>query len=119
MRLQHLALAVRDQQRAIAFYARFFRFDPASARTYPDGVVIVRDPDGFALALGVEDAPERDGSGFPHFGFEMDSPEEVRELRGRLVAEGSRLVEEEESETYVGFKCLDPDGHVVEVSWEP
>ena len=56
---------------------------------------------------------------FPHFGFEMDSPEEVRELRGRLVAEGSRLVEEEETETYVGFKCLDPDGHVVEVSWEP
>ena len=49
----------------------------------------------------------------------MDSPEEVRELRGRLVAEGSRLVEEEETETYVGFKCLDPDGHVVEVSWEP
>jgi catechol 2,3-dioxygenase-like lactoylglutathione lyase family enzyme len=36
MRLQHLALAVRDQQRAIAFYARFFRFDPSSARTYRD-----------------------------------------------------------------------------------
>jgi len=117
MRLQHLALAVRDQQRAIAFYARFFRFDPSSARTYPDGVVIVHDPDGFALALGLDDSAER-GSGFPHFGFEMDSPDEVRRLRERLVADGVELVEDEESEGYVGFKCLDPDGHVVEVAWE-
>jgi catechol 2,3-dioxygenase-like lactoylglutathione lyase family enzyme len=74
MRLQHLALEVRDQQRAIDFYARFFRFDPATARRYPDGVVILHDPDGFALALAFAptDAGER-GSGFPHFGFEMDS----------------------------------------------
>ncbi len=88
MRLQHLALALRDQQRAIDFYARFFRFDPSTARTYPDGVVIVHDPDGFALALGPDDSVER-GSGFPHFGFEMGSPDEVRRLRARLVADGA------------------------------
>jgi catechol 2,3-dioxygenase-like lactoylglutathione lyase family enzyme len=117
MRLQHLALAVRDQQRAIAFYARFFRFDPQTAHTYPDGVVIVHDPDGFALALGPAEAGER-GSGFPHFGFEMESPDEVRRLQARLVADGVELVEHEESETYVGFKCLDPDGHIIEVAWE-
>ena len=117
MRLQHLALEVRDQQRAIDFYARFFRFDPATARRYPDGVVILHDPDGFALALGPADA-ER-GSGFPHFGFEMDPPDEVRQLRARLVADGVELVEDEETEGYVGFKCLDPDRHVVEVAWEP
>jgi len=57
--------------------------------------------------------------GFSHFGFEMDSPDEVRRLRERLVADGVELVEEEEAEGYVGFKCLDPDGHVVEVAWEP
>ena len=118
MRLQHLALEVRDQQRAIDFYARFFRFDPATARRYPDGVVILHDPDGFALALGPADAGER-GSGFPHFGFEMDSRDEVRRLRALLVADGVELVEDEETEGYVGFKCLDPDGHVVEVAWEP
>jgi len=49
----------------------------------------------------------------------MDSPDEVRRLRERLVADGVELVEEEEAEGYVGFKCLDPDGHVVEVAWEP
>jgi catechol 2,3-dioxygenase-like lactoylglutathione lyase family enzyme len=117
MRLHHLALAVQDRERSIAFYARYFRFDPASARTYPDGVVIVRDPDGFALALGVDEtAPRR--SGFPHFGFDVDSPQEARDLRARMNAEGVELVEDEDAEAYVGFKCLDPDGHVVEVSWE-
>ncbi len=118
MRLNHLALAVRDQERSIAFYARFFGFGPASARTYPDGVVIVHDADGFALALGVDEAPER-SPGFPHFGFETDSPREVHRLRARLIADGVGLVEDEAAETYVGFKCLDPDGHVVEVAWEP
>lgn len=118
MKLNHLALAVRDQDRAIAFYARYFGFDPASARRYPDGVVIVRDADGFSLALGVDAGPSR-APGFPHFGFEVASPEEARRLKALVVVDGVELVEEEDSATYVGFKCLDPDAHVVEVSWEP
>lgn len=84
MRLQHLALEVRDQQRAIDFYARFFPSRSRDGSRYPDGVVILHDPDGFALALAPADAGER-GSGFPHFGFEMDSRDEVRGLRERLV----------------------------------
>ena len=117
MKLKHLAISVRDQQRSIAFYSTFFGFDPSTARRYPDGVIIVRDADDFSLALGPDKAPER-SPGFPHFGFHADSPEEVRRLRARLVADGVELVEDEDSEGYVGFKCLDPDGHVVEVAWE-
>jgi hypothetical protein len=30
----------------------------------------------------------------------------------------SELVNEEDSQSYIGFKCLDPDRHVVEVSQE-
>jgi hypothetical protein len=48
----------------------------------------------------------------------MDSPEEVQALRARLVADGIELVDDEDTETYVGFKCLDPDKHVIEVAWE-
>lgn len=88
MNLKHLALAVRDQQRSIDFYAKYFGFDPATARRYPDD-----------------------------FGFHADSPEEVRRLRSRIVADGIDLVEDEVEEEYVGFKCLDPDNHVVEVAW--
>jgi catechol 2,3-dioxygenase-like lactoylglutathione lyase family enzyme len=117
VRLNHLALAVRDQQRSIDFYATYFGFDPSTATRYPDGVVIVHDPAGFALALGEDRMAERAG-GFPHFGFDMDSPEAVRDLRARLVADGFELVEDEDEASYVGFKCLDPDRHVIEVSWE-
>jgi catechol 2,3-dioxygenase-like lactoylglutathione lyase family enzyme len=118
MPLNHLALAVRDQERSIEFYARYFGFDPATSHRYPDGVIIVKDADGFALAFGQDDRPEQT-PGFPHFGFELASPEEVRELRARLLADGVELVEDEDEDDYVGFKCLDPDRHVVEVSWEP
>jgi catechol 2,3-dioxygenase-like lactoylglutathione lyase family enzyme len=116
--LNHLALAVRDQQRSIDFYSRYFGFDPSTARRHPDGVVIVRDANGFALALGQDQSAER-AHGFPHFGFEMAAPVDVRSLRARLLADGVVLVEDEDDASYVGFKCLDPDRHVVEVSWEP
>jgi catechol 2,3-dioxygenase-like lactoylglutathione lyase family enzyme len=118
VRLDHLALAVRDQQRSIEFYARYFGFDPSSARVYPDGVIIVKDAHGFALALGPDDGPVR-APGFPHFGFGMTTSEDVAALRARVLADGVELVEDEDEADYVGFKCLDPDGHVVEVSWEP
>jgi catechol 2,3-dioxygenase-like lactoylglutathione lyase family enzyme len=117
VKLNHLALGVRDQQRSIEFYARYFGFDPATARRYPDGVIIVDDADGFALALGQDDSTEQP-PGFPHFGFGMETPSDVRDLQARLIADGVALIEEEDAETYVGFKCLDLDGHVVEVSWE-
>jgi hypothetical protein len=109
MRLYHLALAVRDRQWSLAFSARYFRFDPASARTYPDGAVIVRTPDGFALALGVDEtAPRR--CGVPALRVRRGFPEEAEDLRARMIAEGVVVVEEEDTEAYVLFKCLDPDG---------
>jgi len=64
-------------------------------------------------------SPAAPRPGFPHFGFGMPTPEAVRLLRARVLADGVELVEQEEEGDYVGFKCLDPDGHVVEVSWEP
>jgi catechol 2,3-dioxygenase-like lactoylglutathione lyase family enzyme len=117
VRLNHLALAVRDQQRSIAFYATYFGFDPSSATRYRDGVVIIRNTDGFALALGQARSVERP-AGFPHIGFDAGSRDEIQRLRHRLVADGIELVEEEDTESYVGFKCLDPDRHVIEVSIE-
>ena len=39
-------------------------------------------------------------------------------LRERLLAAGETLVEEEDTESFVTFKVIDPDGHRVEVFWE-
>ncbi|GIE80669.1 hypothetical protein Aph02nite_66190 [Actinoplanes philippinensis] len=118
MRLRHLGLPVRDHERSLAFYTRWFGFDPATATTYPDGTVIVRDADRFDLALHpvtqTGPAPE-----FLHFGFAAPSAEAVRDLHGRLLADGVEVIEFDEEPDLVSFKCLDPDGWRVEVYWEP
>jgi catechol 2,3-dioxygenase-like lactoylglutathione lyase family enzyme len=49
--LLHLGLLVRDQQRSLRFYATYFGFDSARARHYPDGTVIVRNPQGFDVGV--------------------------------------------------------------------
>ena len=43
----------------------------------------------------------------------------VRELRDRLAADGVELVEQSDEPDYVSVKCRDPDGYIVEASWEP
>jgi catechol 2,3-dioxygenase-like lactoylglutathione lyase family enzyme len=117
MRLQHLALPVSDQDRSRRFYERYFGFGVGPARRYPDGVLILHDRDNFALALGpAGSAPALPD--FLHFGFEADA-DEVRRMLARLEEDGVEIVEREDEPSYVGFKCLDPDGYTVEVSWEP
>ena len=43
----------------------------------------------------------------------------VRALLARLEADGVTIVERDDEDEYASFKCLDPDGHRVEVYWEP
>ncbi len=116
MHLHHLGLPVRDQGRSLAFYQRYFRFDETSARTYPDGTVIVRNGDGFDLALHAGDVPAQPA--FLHFGFAMPSAGDVRELLARMDGEGVAIVERDDEPDMVSFKCLDPDGWRIEVYWE-
>ena len=51
MHLNHLGLPVRDLQRRQQFYSAYLGFDPATAQEYEDGTVIIRNADGFDLAL--------------------------------------------------------------------
>jgi catechol 2,3-dioxygenase-like lactoylglutathione lyase family enzyme len=118
MHLRHLGLPVRDLDASLDFYATYFGFDPATATSYPDGTHIVRNADGFDLAL--HPVPEEPASAsFLHFGFQMPDPDAVRTLRRRLERDGVSVVEYDEEAALVSFKCLDPDGWRVEVYWEP
>ena len=118
MHVNHLGLPVRDEHRSQRFYAAYFGFDPATAQQYPDGTVIIRNADGFDLALHpvgqLEPSPA-----FLHAGFNAGGPAEVRALMERMEADGVAIVERDDEAAYVGFKCLDPDGHRIEVYWEP
>lgn len=118
MHFNHLGLPVRDYRRSLEFYTAYFGFDPATAQAYPDGTVIVRNADGFDLALHpvghVDELPT-----FLHAGFRAAEPDEVRALLSRLDDDGITVIERDDEDDYTSFKCLDPDGHRVEVYWEP
>ena len=116
--MDHLAIPVRDQARSRRFYERYFGFGARPARRYDDGVLMLYDSRGFALALG----PAREPIARPawmHFGVHMDDRNAVLRLRDRLVADGVEVVEEWDEPGYVSVKCRDPDGYIVEASWEP
>jgi catechol 2,3-dioxygenase-like lactoylglutathione lyase family enzyme len=118
MHLNHLGLPVHSLRRSQQFYSAYFGFDPVTAQVYEDGTVIIRNTDGFDLALHpvgqVEPSPA-----FLHAGFRAAEPADVRALMERMEADGIIILERNDEAAYVAFKCLDPDGHRIEVYWEP
>jgi catechol 2,3-dioxygenase-like lactoylglutathione lyase family enzyme len=118
MHLSHLGWLVRDERRSQRFYSAYFGFDPATAQEYEDGTVIMRNADGFDLALHpvgrVEPSPP-----FLHAGFKAAEPSDVRVLMERVQADGVTIAERNDEAAYVASKRLDPDGHRIEVYWEP
>jgi catechol 2,3-dioxygenase-like lactoylglutathione lyase family enzyme len=115
--MTHLALAVHDQQRSRRFYENYLGFDAELPRRYDDGVLMLYNARGFALALGKVEGPIRLPPFF-HFGVGAETAADVRGFRDRLAADGVELVEEWEEPGYVSVKFRDPDGYVVEYAWE-
>jgi catechol 2,3-dioxygenase-like lactoylglutathione lyase family enzyme len=116
--MKHLALAVSDQARSRRFYETYFGFGAQPARRYDGDVLMLYDANGFSLALGETAEPIRLPA-FLHFGIRLATPDEVHAFRRRLVEGGIPIVEEWDEPDYVSVKCRDPDGYVVEASWEP
>ena len=118
MHFNHLGLPVRSEWRSQQFYSAYFGFDLATAQQYPDGTVIIRNADGFDLALHPAEQIEPPPV-FLHAGFKAAGPADVRTLMDRMEADGITIVERDDEAAYTAFKCLDPDGHRIEVYWEP
>jgi catechol 2,3-dioxygenase-like lactoylglutathione lyase family enzyme len=116
--VDHLALAVRDQERSRRFYETYYGFGAAPARRYEDGTLMLYAETGFALALGATDT-DISTPPFLHFGVGLSSPDDVRRFRDRLQADEVVIVEWWDEPEYVSVKCRDPDGYIVEASWEP
>jgi catechol 2,3-dioxygenase-like lactoylglutathione lyase family enzyme len=116
--MAHLALAVRDEERSRRFYETYFGFDASPPGRMSDGVLMLSNAEDFALALKETDEEYRLPRFF-HFAFKgAPSPEDVRAFRERLQRDGIPIVEEWEEPDYVSVKCRDPDGYVVEYSWD-
>ena len=116
--MDHLAIPVADQARSRRFYETYFGFGARPARRYDGGVLMLYDATGFALALGPADDPITRPP-WMHFGVGLPDRAAVLALRDRFVADGVELVEEFDEPDYVSVKCRDPDGYIVEASWEP
>jgi catechol 2,3-dioxygenase-like lactoylglutathione lyase family enzyme len=116
--MDHLAIPVSDQDRSRRFYETYLGFGARPARRYDDGVLMLYNAAGFSLALGPSQEPIARPA-WMHFGVRLRSREDVLVLRDRFAGDGIELVEESDEPDYVSVKCRDPDGYIIEASWEP
>jgi catechol 2,3-dioxygenase len=118
--LGHIALRVKDVDRAVAFYRDVLGL---TVKNQGRGVAFlgIRADASHELALFPlpEDAPEPDPQrvGMYHMAWEMASFEELEALHQRLLASGTRIAGYSDRQCNVMF--LDPDGNELEAIWEP
>jgi len=116
--MDHLAIPVSDQARSRRFYETYLGFGARPAQRYDDDVLMLYNAAGFSLALGPRMEPIARPS-WMHFGTRVSSREAVLAMRDRFLDDGIELVEQSDEPEYVSVKCRDPDGYIIEVSWEP
>jgi catechol 2,3-dioxygenase-like lactoylglutathione lyase family enzyme len=115
--LTHVALSVRDVDRALRFYKAVV------------GAVTVYRQDGFAQAqtpgtrdvLVFERKPRHAGKagGIAHFGFRLQKPQDITRAILAVKKAGGKILSHGEfvpGEPYVFFR--DPDGYEVEIWYE-
>lgn len=118
--LGHLALRVRDVERATRFYHEVVGLQ---VRNQARGVAFlgIRADASHELALFPlpPDAPGPDPQrvGLYHIAWEMASFDDLEQLHQRLLAHNATIVGYSERQCNVMF--LDPDGNELEAIWEP
>ena len=115
--LTHVALAVRDPQRSLAFYQRVLGVVPV----YQDQTFVQVQTPGSRDVIVFERQPRRAGraGGVAHFGFRLMRAADIERARRAIRAAGGTIRETGEfvpGEPYVFFR--DPDGYEVEIWYE-
>ena len=116
MRIGHLAISVSDADRSRRFYLDEIGLTATSTRE--DWGFRLRLDGGFMFALIEGDPLPADVAGRVHFGCDLPDAESLHRLRRRLVEAGIPEVEWVEEDGYTSLKVRDPDGYVVEFSWD-
>lgn len=112
--ISHVALPVRDAQRSVDFYRDVIGMTGA-ARAEPYGYVITCD-NGVTFTLFTGEPPPTVGE--LHLGVTLENEQAVRDARERFRAAGIAEHEWCDEDGYVSVKVVDPDGYLVEVSWD-
>jgi catechol-2,3-dioxygenase len=117
--LSHVALRVRDLDRAIAFYTEVVGLTLRGRRGNAAFLGIRQDASHelalFALPDGAAD-PDPERVGMYHMAWEMASLPELEQFHQRLLASGTRIAGYSDRQCNVMF--LDPDGNELEAFWE-
>lgn len=115
--LCHVALAVRDVNRAAAFYQAVF----GSVAVYRDAKFVQLQTPGSRDVLVLEQDAKLAGKsgGVAHIGFRLTDPADIDAAAGAVVAAGGTIRSQGEfcpGEPYLF--CSDPDGYEVEIWYE-
>lgn len=116
--LTHIALAVKDAERAARFYQQIFGMEKAFQRK---GFVQLQTP-GSHDAIVFDESLEKKGEagGISHFGFRLAHPDDMHAAVESIQQAGGEIIEQGNfgpDEPYVFFK--DPDGYQIEIWYEP
>jgi catechol-2,3-dioxygenase len=121
IQLGHVALRVRDVDRAVEFYSEVLGLDVK--RKGRVSFLGAREDASHELALMPlpADAPGPDPArvGMYHFAWEMASFEELERLHKRLLASGTQIAGYSESNDSANVMFFDPEGNEIEALWEP
>lgn len=117
--VKHLHLASRDHAVSQRFYEAYFsfRFDTLFPRDGQPAATILRSPSGFQIYL--EGASSEQLPAWFHFGFFVESDGACRELCDRMQRDQVPIVRQLVSEPFTNYFCADPDGHLVQVYFDP
>ena len=116
MGIRHLALNVSDPKRSERFYMD--EIGLAGTATVEEWGVRLRLDDGFMMTLIEGDPLPSEVVDRIHFGCHLPDADSVSQLRARLRAAGVPEVDWVEEQGYSSVKVRDPDGYVVELSWD-
>ena len=115
--LTHIALAVRDVERA----SRFYQGVLGAVEVYRQSAFAQLQTPGTRDVIVVEEAPERAGTrgGVVHFGFRLRAAADIGAAVAAVEAAGGRVRETGEfvpGEPYLF--AIDPDGYEFEIWYE-
>ncbi len=120
-KLGHVALRVRDLNRAVAFYRDVLGVPLRSQHGDQVAFLGVRPDASHEVALFALPAdapgPEANRVGMYHMAWEMASFADLQALHDRLRAAGATITGYSDRQCNVMF--LDPDGNENEAIWEP
>lgn len=115
--LTHIAIAVKDLNRTLAFYRKVFDME---VMYHHDDFLQLRTPGcNDVIVFEKREADYGKTGGIAHFGFILRKAKDIDEMAEKIKAAGGKIINKGEfvpGVPYIFFK--DPDGYEVEIAYE-